>query len=81
MSLLPVRMKKIQSKINVQEWAKHYSMMFETLNMAANPKSVMGFCRNFKLIEAIMVVLVTNKNKEDPFKIVGTREVTTFLPF
>ena len=81
MFLLPVRMKKIQSKINVQEWAKHYSMMFKTLNMAANSKVGDGILPKFKLIEAIIVVLVTNKNKEDPFKIVGTREVTTFLPF
>ena len=34
----------------------------------------------FKLIEALMVVLVTCKNEEDSSKKEGTRVVTAFLP-
>ena len=43
------------------------------------PKSVMESCREFKLIQALIVVLIACKNKEDPFKIESTRVVTTFL--
>ena len=34
----------------------------------------------FKLIQALIVVLIVCKNEEDPFKIESTRVVTTFLP-
>ena len=44
--------------------------------MTAN--SVVG--GQIKLIQAFMVVLVTCKNEEDPFKNESTREVTTDLP-
>ena len=33
----------------------------------------------FKLIQALIVVLIVCKNEEDPFKTIGTRVVTTFL--
>ena len=47
---------------------------------AAN--SVVGdeIWQKFKLIQAFMVVLVTCKNDEDPFKNESTRVLTTFLP-
>ena len=44
------------------------------------PKSVMGILAKFKLIQALIVVLIVCKNEEDPFKIESTRVVTTFLP-
>ena len=44
------------------------------------PKSVMESCRNSKLIQALIVVLIVCKIEEDPFKIESTRVVTTFLP-
>ena len=36
--------------------------------------------QKFKLIQALMVVFVTCKNDEDPFKNESTRVPTTFLP-
>ena len=44
------------------------------------PKSVMESCQNFKIIQALIVVLIVYKNEEDPFKIESTRVVTIFLP-
>ena len=44
------------------------------------PKSVMESCRNTKLIQVLIVVLIVCKNEEDPFKIESTRVVTIFLP-
>ena len=43
------------------------------------PKSAMESCRNSKLIQALIVVLLVCKNDEDPFKIESTRVVTSFL--
>ena len=43
-------------------------------------KSVMESCQKFKLIKALIVVLIVCKNEEDPYKIESTRKVTTFLP-
>ena len=34
----------------------------------------------FKLIQALIVVLIVCKNEEDPFKIESTRVVKIFLP-
>ena len=34
----------------------------------------------FKLIQALIVVLIECENEEDQFKIESTRMVTTFLP-
>ena len=39
-----------------------------------------GILTKFKLIQALIVVLIVCKNEEDPFKIERTRVVTTFLP-
>ena len=39
-----------------------------------------GILTKFKLIQALIVVLIVCKNEEDPFKIESTRVVTTFLP-
>ena len=39
-----------------------------------------GILTKFKLIQALIVVLIVCKNEEDPIKIERTRVVTTFLP-
>ena len=39
-----------------------------------------GILTKFKLIQALLVVLIVCKNEEDPFKIERTRVVTIFLP-
>ena len=65
-SLLPARMKKIQSKMKGLEWAQHYSLIFQTL------KGNDGILPKFKLIQAFMVGLVTCKNEEDPLENEGT---------
>ena len=36
--------------------------------------------KRFKPVQALMVVLVTCKNEDDPSKNEGTRVVTTFFP-
>ena len=38
-----------------------------------------GIMTKFKLIQALIVVLIVCKNEEDPFKIESTRMVTYFL--
>ena len=44
------------------------------------PKKGDGILRKFKLIQALIVVLIVCKNEEGPFKIESTRVVATFLP-
>ena len=44
-----------------------------------NSKMCDGILTKFKLIKALIVVLIVCKNEEDPFKIERTRVVTTFL--
>ena len=39
-----------------------------------------GILKEFKLIQALIIVLIVCKNEEDPFMIERTRVVTTFLP-
>ena len=39
-----------------------------------------GILTKFKLIQALIVVLIVCKNEEDPFKIESTRVVATFFP-
>ena len=39
-----------------------------------------GILTKFKLIQALIVVLILCKNEEDLYKIERTRAVTTFLP-
>ena len=39
-----------------------------------------GILTKFKLIQALIVVLIVCKNEEDPFKIESTRVVAIFLP-
>ena len=79
MSLLPERMKKIQSKMKALEWSQHYSLIL-TCSRAANSEVSDGILPKFKPILAFMANLVTCKNQEDPLENEGARVVTTFLP-
>ena len=68
--------------MNTLEWSQpcyiiHY---FLRCSRAANSKIGDGILTKFKLIQALIVVLIVCKNEEDPFKIESTRVVTTFLP-
>ena len=53
---------------------------FKMLKGSAYSKIGDGILTKFKLIQALIVVLIVCKNEEDPFKIESTRVVTTFLP-
>ena len=54
-------------------------LIFKMLK-GANSKIGDGILTKFKLIQALIVVLIVCKNEEDPFKIERARVVTTFLP-
>ena len=76
MSLLPARMKTIQSKMNGLEWSQHCSyyksMFFSAAQGQITPQSMIGFWPNFELI--------TCKNQEDPTNNEGARVLRTFSP-
>ena len=71
-------MKKIQSKVRVLELSQRYPSVFKIIKV----NSIMGdgILTTFKLIQALIVVVLVCKNEEDPFKIESTRSVTRFLP-
>ena len=74
-------MKKIQSKMKELEWSQHYSLIFKMLKGSSlQNKNSDGILTKFKLIQALIVVLIVCKNEEDPFKIESTRVVAIFLP-
>ena len=84
MSLLPARMKMIQSKIKGLEWSQHCfyykSMFFSDAHGQLTPQSMIGFWPNFELIRTLMVFLITCKNQEDPIKNEGARVLRMFSP-
>ena len=71
---------KIQSKMKELEWSQHYSLILLMLK-GANSEVSNRILPKFKLIQALIVVLIVCKNEEDPFKMESTRVATTFLPF
>ena len=76
MSLLPARMRMIDSKMKELEWSQdfsHYKSMgiFPDAQGQLTPQS---------LVRYIMDVLVTCKYEEDPIKNEGARVDTTFSP-
>ena len=74
-------MKKIQSKMKELEWSQHYSLIFKMpKGTHSKIKICDGILTKFKLIQALIVVLIVCKNEEDPFKIESTRVVAIFLP-
>ena len=68
MPSLPVRMKKIQSKMKSLEWPQHFSHYLSRRSRAGNSAVPGRFWLNLKLIRDIIIVLVTCKNEEDPIK-------------
>ena len=81
MSLLPARMKKIQSKMQALECSKdfsHYKSMgiFLDAQGQLNPQSLVR-SGNFELVRDVMDVLVTCKYEEDPIKNEDARVDTT----
>ena len=82
LSLLPARMKKIQSKMKVLEWSQQCYIIHQFLrcSRAANSLIGDGILTESKLIRAFIVVLLSYKNEYDLLKFESTRVVTTFLP-
>ena len=84
MSLLPARMKMIQSKIKGLEWSQqcsyYKSMFFSHAQGQLIPQSMIGFWPNLELIRTLMGFLITCKNQEDPIKNEGARVLRTFSP-
>ena len=56
--------------------------MYQFLRRSKAANSIIGdgIWQKSKLIQAFIIVLVTCKNEEDPFKNEVTRVVTTFIP-
>ena len=59
------------------EGSQHNSLILRC-SRGANSKMCDGILTQFKLVQALIVVLIVCKNEEDPFKIESTRVVTTF---
>ena len=57
-----------------------YDVFFRR-SRATNSDVSGGILPKFKLIQALIVVLVTCKNEEDPIKNEGARVLTRFFPF
>ena len=82
LTLLPARMKKIQSKVKAQEWSQLCYIIHQFLRCSRSANSLIGdgILTKFKLIRAFIVVLLICKNEYGLFKFESTRVVTTFLP-
>ena len=68
-----------RSNRNMLECSQHYALIFRRLRAAY---SVIGdwIWQKCKLIQAVMDILVTCKNAEDPFKNERTRVLIAFIP-
>ena len=75
LSLLPVRMKKIQSKMKALEWSQQCYIIHQFLRCSRAASSLIGdmILTKFKLIRAFIVVLLICKNEYDLFKIESTK--------
>ena len=82
LSLLPARMKKIQSKLKALTWSQQCYIINQFLRCSRAANSLIGdeILTKFKFIQAFIVVLLICKNEYDLFKIESIRVVTTFLP-
>ena len=75
-----LQMRKIHSKMKVLEWSQQISQcksmqIFYDAKGKLTPQSKVGstlIFTKFKLIQALIVVLIVCKNEEDPFKIEST---------
>ena len=85
MSLLPARMRMIDSKMKELEWSQdfsHYKSMgiFPDAQGQLTPQSLVESGPNSKLVRDIIIVLITCKYEEDLIKNEGPRVDTTFSP-
>ena len=85
MSLLPARMRMIDSKMKELEWSQdfsHYKSMgiFQIAQGQLTPQSLVRSGRISNSSRDLMDVLVTCKYEEDPIKNEGARVDTTFSP-
>ena len=84
MSLLPARMRMIESKMKELECSQDFSHYvygdFSRRSRAANSAVLNQNWPKFELVRDIMVVLVTCKYEEDPIKNEGASVFTTFSP-
>ena len=85
MSLLPTRMRMIDSKMKELECSQdfsHYKSMgiFPDAQGQLTPQSLLRSGRIFELVRDVMDVLVTCKYEEDSIKNEGARVDTTFSP-
>ena len=73
-------MKKTLLKMKALECLQDYMSFFQTLkpSRAAISKVSCGILTKFEHIQALIVVLVTCKNEEDPIKNEGARVLTRF---
>ena len=62
------------------EGARVVTTLFCSRGVNSKLKLCDGILTKFKLIQALVVVLIVCKNEEDPFKIESTRVVATFFP-
>ena len=71
LSLLPARMKKIQSKMKALEWSQQFYIIHQFLRCSRAANSIIGdgIFTKFKLIRAFIVVLLICKNEYHLFKI------------
>ena len=54
-------------------------VVFSDTQGQLTPKSVVEFCQKLELIQALIGVLHTRKNEEDPIKKEGVRVLTSLL--
>ena len=84
LSVSPARMRTL-SKMKPLEWSQQISrcrsmwIFPEVQSRTVYSRARGWFCFQFKLIQALMVVLVTYKNKDNPIKIKGARKVATLF--
>ena len=78
MSLLPARMKMIQSKVKELEWSQHFSH-YKSMGIFQDAQEVLVLIwPNFELVRDVLVVFVTCKYGENPTKNEGARVFTRF---
>ena len=63
-SLLPARMKKIQSKMKALEWSQHYSLIFSDAQGKVTLGSVMESCWNSNSFMLLWLVLLPARMKK-----------------
>ena len=75
MSSLPANMKKIRSKMKVLEWTQHFPHYNSMVAMETSGR----IWPNFKLIQALIHVLITCKYEKNLIKNSGENVMTSFL--